>query len=83
MALSDREKAIFDNLVNGLEEDIADVENVNSNINARWIIVLVVALLTGLGLLLSAVIFKIFFLGILGFIIMLFAGYKFSLLIEK
>lgn len=76
MALSDREKAIFDNLVNGLEEDIQDPAVEEENKNYRLIILVVIGFILGIALMITAVITKLLILGLLGFVIMLLATAK-------
>lgn len=76
MALSDREKAIFDNLVNGLEEDIPDPAVNEQNKNYRLIILIVLGMLVGIALMITGVITKVIVLGVLGFAVMFASAVK-------
>lgn len=76
MALSDREKAIFDNLINGLEKDIADPVVEQTDKNYRAIIFVVIAFFIGIGLLITGVVTKLFIISLVGFALMFFAAVK-------
>lgn len=78
MALSDREQAIFDNLINGLGEEGLQVEKKVSDNRIRWIILLVLGFVLGIILLIVGVFTKLMFIGLIGFVVLLFSGIKAS-----
>lgn len=74
MALSDKEKEIFDNLVGGLYDE--DADRLSENIATRKVVFYVILLLLGVALLITGAITKIIFFGIAGFCLMVYPVYR-------